>query len=116
MVDKLVATGDADADTYLHIAREMRAWKAALRLAEEYVVDGHRYEKVPWPRAETALNPVGYTLAADVVDLAPIAIDSARERARRHLEAVQARNPATADLIAAHAAYLLGPEPNGDPR
>jgi hypothetical protein len=111
MSDKLVATGDNDADAYLHIAREVRVWAAALRLAEECVADGNRYEKVPWQRAETERNPVGYTLAADVVVLAPVAIDSARARACQHLQAVRARDGKTADLVAAHVAHLFGPEP-----
>jgi predicted RNA polymerase sigma factor len=116
MADKLVATGDNDADDYLYIAREVRVWAAALRLAEEYVADGNRYASVPWPRAGTARNPVGYTLAADIVVLAPVAIDSARERARQHLQAVQGRYARMADLVAAHAAHLLDPDLMGDPR
>ncbi|MGA4989920.1 hypothetical protein [Nonomuraea bangladeshensis] len=106
--DKLVATGDADADDYLFIAREAAVWAAALRLAEEYVADGHEFEKVPWPRAETPLNPVGYTLAIDVVEFAPRAISSARARASLRLQAARAREGKVADLVAAHAAHLLG--------
>lgn len=107
--DKLVATGDADADDYLHIAREAHVWAAALRLAEEYVADGNEYGKVPWPRAETPLNPVGYTLAIDVVELAPAAIKSTLARAMTRLQAVRARDEKIAALVAEHTRHLIGP-------
>jgi hypothetical protein len=107
MDDKLVATGDPDADAYLHIAREIRGIDVAARKAAELLEAGHTRGSVMWSPAITDLNPLGYEHATEVVERAPVLTTEAWERADKHYQA--ARDRQAADLADLHVGRLFDP-------
>ncbi|MEU4224329.1 hypothetical protein AB0F17_08550 [Nonomuraea sp. NPDC026600] len=110
MTDKLVATGDPDADAYLRIARDIHVWTVALGKATDLVDDGRPQSSMPWPPAADDRNPLGYENVADVVACAPALIDETWERAHQHYLSVRARDERIAELADLHVGRLWDPK------
>ncbi|TYB71134.1 hypothetical protein FXF51_01490 [Nonomuraea sp. PA05] len=106
---KLVATGDADADAYLHLAREIHGLSVAVHEAADLLDAGHTRGSVMWPPAVTDLNPLGYEYATDVVHHADEVMEEAWARATQHYQAASARNSRAAELADLHVGRLFDP-------
>ncbi|WP_188194855.1 hypothetical protein [Nonomuraea sp. SYSU D8015] len=108
--DKLVATGDPDADAYLSIAREIHGMDVVLAEATEMLEAGHARGSVTWPPAITDQNPLGYERAASVTERAPALMEEAWERAHKHYRAALDSDPRAAELADLHAGRLWNPD------
>lgn len=109
MLDKLVATGDPDADAYLRIARDIHVLTVALAKATGLLEAGHPQGVVMWPPSIDVLNPVGYEDANYVVACASDLMEEAWGRASRHYRSALARDERTADLADLHVGRLWDP-------
>ncbi|MDX3100477.1 hypothetical protein [Nonomuraea angiospora] len=97
--NRLVATGDPDADAALRLSSTIASLSRSLAKANERVKAGEANAAVIWPPASTDLNTVGYRRAYQVAAVGPHVIEAIREEAESLALAAHARNEWIRDRV-----------------